>query len=98
MTKINISFDLGTPDELFAKFADERLDGILKQKVPAESITLNHNKADRIVAFKGRFVSGELRYDNGQIDIALEIPLLFRPFEKEIRAGITENLRREINR
>lgn len=98
MARVSISFDIGKPDEFFADFIDERLGRLLKQKVPVESINISHNRSDREVSFQGRFVEGEMRYDNGQIDIALEIPILFRLFEKEIRAGVTENIKREVNR
>lgn len=98
MARINISFDTGSPDELFANFVDERLGALVKQKVPLENVDIDHNRKDSEVLFKGRFVNGKLNYDNGKVDVALEIPILFRPFEKEIRAGITENLKREVNR
>ena len=54
-----------------------------------ENVDIDHNRTDREVLFKGRFVNGKLNYDNGKVDVAIEIPILFRPFEKEIRAGIT---------
>ena len=93
MTTVNISYKTEKSEEYVWKWIDENLEKMVAKKVPTENIKLFVDRAREVVEFKGKTIRGLMTFKDGEINLDIEIPLLYRMFGATIRASILDILK-----
>lgn len=92
MTVMNIAYKTEKSDEFVWKWLDENLEMLLSRKVPTEQIECVADRSRQVIDFKGKTVKGTMLFKEGNFDITIELPLLYRMFGPQIRTAVLDIL------
>jgi hypothetical protein len=93
MSTVNISYKPEKSEKYVWNWIDENLEKMVAKKVPTEDIKLLLDRTREVVEFKGKTIKGLMTFKNGEINISIDIPLLYRMFGQTIRTSILDILK-----
>jgi hypothetical protein len=90
MPQIKMSFVKDKSDEEIWSWLKSNFDRKIRGKIAIENIKLSSDIENGKLDFTGKTVSGSIEVNSGNIDVFVNIPLLYRPFVPRIKSAVSK--------